>query len=176
MTLYTKTGTYFKAAARFLKLEYDKYLGYGEISATGCDPLNIFFFLCSEATWVSVLVGLTCLGKKLCFPQQFLILQGLVLVEIWLQLYLHWWQALRKDVCDRCLIFWGRFCLLVDDHDCTKKPLFIYCTSQMIVFSLSNNGFLLCNEKNLFYILCFYFKNISLLWGMSNNWTSACVL
>lgn len=51
--------------------------------------------------------------------------------------------------------------MLVDDHDCTKKPLYIYCTSQMIVFSLPNSGFLLCNEKNLLYMLCFYFRNIS---------------
>lgn len=151
---------HFKAGVRFLKGQHNKDLGFDEISAAGCDQVNIFSSLC----WghVSACVSGTYLPQKeVTFPTAFLPLPSFCFTGDLTQLCLHWWQALSQDVCGRCLIFLERFCLLVDDHDCTKKLLHIYCTSQKIVFSLPNSGFLLYNEKNLFYMLCFYFKNIN---------------
>lgn len=82
------TGVYFKAEARFLKLEFSTYLGFAGISTTGCDQLGIFL-PCTEAMWVPVLVGLTQLGKKLRCLQQRLHLQCLILVMLRFVIWLH---------------------------------------------------------------------------------------
>lgn len=82
------TGVYFKAEARFLKLEFSTYLGFAGISTTGCDQLGIFL-PCAEAMWVPVLVGLTRLGKKLHCLQQRLHLQCLILVMLRFVIRLH---------------------------------------------------------------------------------------
>lgn len=165
---------HFKAGARFLEVQYDRYLGFAEISATGYDQLNFFFLYWGH---VSACVSETYLPwKKVTFstaiPSLAVPCFGLDLTAAL--------AALVTGSQQRCLwqvsYFWGET-LSAGWWSWPYKEatLYIYCTSQMIVFSLSNSGFLLCNEKNLLYILCFYFKNKNFLWGMSNNWTSVCI-
>lgn len=139
--------------------------GYARISTTDCDQLGSLL-LCTWATRVPVLGGLTWLGSKSAMPSFTVPYFGYVevcklaasLAGCWV---LHWWQTLSKDVHDRCLFFLVFFFfLVVDDDNCT---ICIYCTSQMVVSKFSNSAFCTEWQEHLFYIHCFYFKNVSVM-------------